>query len=190
MSNERLSSTVAAVGAALLLAACTSAQDSSSTPTPQPPTAAAPPPLTSAVAPQSPTSAAATPADSPVTASSSATATSANFLVVIGSQQYSATLADTDAARAFSARFPLTVDMHDVNSNEKAFGLPDELPAAPTNPGTVRTGDVMLYGTDTLVLFYESFDTSYTYSTLGSLDAPGELFTARGTGDVTVTFTR
>ena len=48
----------------------------------------------------------------------------------------------------------------------------------------------MLYGSSTIVLFYESFDTSYAYSRIGRLDAPDRLAEMLGAGDVTVTFAK
>ncbi len=108
--------------------------------------------------------------------------------VGVGSTQFSAALADTATARAFAERLPLTLDMTDVNSNEKAFELAETLPADPANRGTIRSGDLMLYGSDTIVLFYETFDTSYAYTRIGRLDDPDSLADVLGAGDVTVTF--
>jgi|SRR6478752_2811882 hypothetical protein len=108
--------------------------------------------------------------------------------VSIGTAQFSATLADTDTARAFADRLPLTLDMTDVNSNEKAFDLAEALPGAAQNPEIVHIGDLMLYGSNTIVLFYESFDTSYAYARIGRLDAPDMLADVLGAADVTVTF--
>ncbi len=78
--------------------------------------------------------------------------------------------------------------MTDVNSNEKAFELTEALPGASANPGTITNGELMLYRSNTIVLFYESFDTSYSYARIGRLDDPVGLAEVLGAGDVTVTF--
>ena len=57
----------------------------------------------------------------PASAATAATVAAQGVITVtIGTAEFSATLADTETARAFADRLPLTVNMRDVNSNEKA----------------------------------------------------------------------
>lgn len=90
--------------------------------------------------------------------------------MTIGDQRFTVTLADTEAARGFLARLPLSLDMADLDGNEKHADLGQPLPSAATRPGTIRAGDVMLYGTRTVVVFYETFRSSYAYTRLGRVD--------------------
>lgn len=110
--------------------------------------------------------------------------------MTIGERRFAVTLADTDAARAFAARLPLTLDMTDLNGNEKKFDLPTALPANPSRPGTIRNGDIMLYGTNTVVVFYLTFDSPYSYTRLGRVDDAAGLAQALGERSVRVLFSR
>ena len=71
--------------------------------------------------------------------------------------------------------------------HEKYYYLPAALPTQPYSPGTINAGDLMLWGADCLVLFYDTFATSYSYTRLGKIaDATG-LADALGRGGVAVT---
>lgn len=100
--------------------------------------------------------------------------------MTIGERRFAITLADNEATRAFAAMLPLTIDMADLNGNEKHADLPAALPANASRPGTIRNGDLMLYGSKTLVLFYLGFDSSYAYTRLGRVDDPAGLAQALG----------
>ena len=82
----------------------------------------------------------------------------------------------------------MSVSMDELNGNEKYYYLPGRLPTSPLNPGTIRTGDLMLYGSDCIVLFYETFRTSYSYTPIGRLDSTSGLPAAVGAGSVAVRF--
>ena len=82
----------------------------------------------------------------------------------------------------------MTVNMSEMNNNEKYYYLPENLPTASSNPGRIQTGDLMLYGSSCVVLFYKTFSTSYSYTRLGRVDNPVGLASALGSGNVTVTF--
>lgn len=108
--------------------------------------------------------------------------------IQIGSQTFTATLADTEAARALTEHLPMTLAMSELNGNEKYHYMDFSLPTAAQNPGAIEAGDLMLYGGNCLVLFYKSFSTSYSYTALGHIDDPEGLAQAVGAGDVEVSF--
>ena len=110
--------------------------------------------------------------------------------MAVGERRFAVTLADNDAARAFAAQLPLTLDMPDLNGNEKHAKLPKVLPASATRPGTIRNGDRMLWGADTLVVFYLPFDSSYSYTRLGRIEDAAALPKVLGRGQVRVMFTK
>lgn len=111
-----------------------------------------------------------------------------NLKITVGSASFSATLENNAAAAAFKALLPMTVDMLELNGNEKYYNLSGSLPTASSSPGTIQTGDLMLYGSSCLVLFYETFRTSYSYTRLGRIGNPSGLASALGSGSINVTF--
>lgn len=117
------------------------------------------------------------------------TATAKTLTIQVGTTAFTAMLQDNDTARAFVEQLPMTVTMGELNGNEKFYYLPKSLPADSRRPGTLRTGDLMLYGSDCLVLFYETFSSSYSYTPIGNMEDPAGLAAALGSGSVQVTFT-
>ena len=108
--------------------------------------------------------------------------------ITVNSQTFTATLLENNSAKAFKEMLPLTNNMTELNGNEKYYDFPNSLPTNTSNPGTIKNGDLMLYGSKTLVLFYKTFSTTYSYTKLGSVDDVTGLATALGSGNVTVTF--
>ncbi len=108
--------------------------------------------------------------------------------ITVNSKIFTATLLDNNSAKAFKELLPLTIKMNELNSNEKYHDFSHSLPTNSSNPGTINNGDLMLYGSKTLVLFYKSFSTSYNYTKLGKIDDVKGLATSLGSGNVTVTF--
>ncbi|MBD5111305.1 MAG: hypothetical protein HDT42_02040 [Ruminococcaceae bacterium] len=108
--------------------------------------------------------------------------------ITVNGRAFSATLYDNETARAFKERLPLTLDMSELNGNEKYYYLPEGLPKNSSRPSGINTGDIMLYGSDCLVIFYDSFSTSYSYTPIGKIDGPNGLAAALGSGNVQVSF--
>lgn len=114
--------------------------------------------------------------------------TSSRLKIRIGSKTFTATLLNNVTVTAFKSRLPMTVSMSELNGNEKLYRFPDNLPTNASNPRNINLGDLMIYGSNTLVLFYQSFPTSYSYTKLGRIDDAAGLAAAVGSGSVTVTF--
>lgn len=111
-----------------------------------------------------------------------------NLKISVGPASFNVTLENNATVAAFKVLLPMTVNMSEMNGNEKYYYLPENLPATSSNPGTIRTGDLMLYGSSCIVLFYKAFSTSYSYTPLGRVNNPSGLASALGSGSATVTF--
>ncbi len=108
--------------------------------------------------------------------------------VTINGEEFSATLEDNETVRELLTRLPLTIEMEDLNGNEKYYYLDESLPQNNTNVGRIERGDIMLFGNDCLVLFYKSFETPYSYTRVGKIDDVDNLEEQFGQGSVRITF--
>jgi len=108
--------------------------------------------------------------------------------IAVGDKQFPVNLESSDTVTALTEMLPLTLDMSELNGNEKYYYLDTSLPSSPEKVGHISEGDIMLYGDSCLVVFYESFDTSYSYTKIGHISDTSGLADALGTGGVTVTF--
>ncbi|TDE31392.1 hypothetical protein E0I61_01455 [Flavobacterium ranwuense] len=108
--------------------------------------------------------------------------------ITVNSQTFTATLLDNNSAKAFKEMLPLTINMTELNGNEKYYDLPNNFPTNLPNSGTIKNGDLMLFGSKTFVLFYKTHSTSYSYTKLGMVDDVTGLATALGSGNVIVSF--
>lgn len=106
----------------------------------------------------------------------------------IGGTAFPAVLEDNDTARAFAALLPMALPMTELNGNEKYHYLMDPLPAAPERVGHIEAGEIMLFGEDCVVVFYQSFDTPYSYTRIGRIVSAESLAECLGPGDADVAF--
>ena len=93
-----------------------------------------------------------------------------NINVSINSKKYNATIENNETAKTFITRLPQEFNMEELNGNEKYVYMDNPLPTNSMNPKHIKSGDIMLYGSDCLVIFYKSFDTNYSYTKIGHID--------------------
>jgi hypothetical protein len=112
----------------------------------------------------------------------------AKIKITVGSASFVVSTYDNATAKAFIALLPMTISMNELNGNEKYHYLSGNLPSSPIYPSTIHTGDLMLYGQSCIVLFYETFTSSYSYTPIGYIDNPAGLKTVLGSNNSTVKF--
>lgn len=90
--------------------------------------------------------------------------------VTINDKEYTINLENNETAREFLNHLPLELNMSELNGNEKYVYIDFTLPTNATKPEQISAGDVMLYGNNCLVIFYETFNTQYSYTKIGHID--------------------
>lgn len=108
--------------------------------------------------------------------------------IIINDKVFTAEIYDNETARSFISMLPITLDMQDLNNNEKYCYLSDNLATNTFYPEQIHAGDIMLYNSNCLVLFYKSFSTSYGYTAIGKIDDITGLKQAVGNGNIQITF--
>ena len=112
----------------------------------------------------------------------------APFKLTIGGTVFNAELANNATAQAFDALLPTSLSMTELNGNEKYKYLDTTLPTNASCPGTIHAGDILLYGNNCVVVFYKTFNTSYSYTKIGKITDPTGLEAAVGSGGVEIQF--
>ena len=103
---------------------------------------------------------------------------------IINGKEYVINLEDNETANSFTNLLPQELNMSELNGNEKYIYLDTTLPTNSSNPKRINAGDVMIYGDNCLVIFYKTFDTSYSYTKIGHIDNLPNL----GNGSISVKF--
>ena len=106
--------------------------------------------------------------------------------VVIANKNYDLVLNNNTASGEFKKLLPQTYTMSELNGNEKYVYLNTSLTSNPINVGKINAGDLMLYQNNCIVLFYKTFNTTYSYTPLGHVNNLGNL----GSSDVIVKFVK
>lgn len=109
--------------------------------------------------------------------------------VIIEEVEFEVELAPDAAGEAFAAMFPFEMPMTDLNHNEKYFYTVARIPRKEYLPGHIECGDIMLWGSDCIVLFYKSFNNPFPYTRLGKItDSRGLAELLAGKENVKVRF--
>ena len=107
-----------------------------------------------------------------------------NIKVTINDKIYNINLENNNTVEEFINLLPQEYNMNDLNNNEKYVYIDKSLSTNSYNPKHIEKGDVMLFGNNCLVIFYESFDTSYSYTKIGHIDNLDDL----GNGSIIAKF--
>ena len=114
------------------------------------------------------------------------TETTMTIRITAGGKTFTADIEDSETGKAFIAKLPLTLDMNELNGNEKyCYGI--ALPDADQYFDSIAAGDLMLYSGNCIVLFYGSAG-GYSYTRIGKLSSTDGLSSALGSSKVTVLF--
>ncbi|MBY0540056.1 MAG: hypothetical protein K2P52_01400 [Campylobacterales bacterium] len=108
--------------------------------------------------------------------------------VIIGTKVFVATLFENETAKEFKRILPITLNMTDLNKNEKYFHFSKSFPMDKFSPKMINSGDLMLWNDNSLVLFYKTFSTNYQYTKVGKIDNPNMLAQTLGNDDIKITF--
>ena len=113
-----------------------------------------------------------------------------SVIITVNGKEFNAVFYNNETANAFINMMPLTLNMNELNGNEKYYNLSTTLPVNSERVGSIKKGDIMLYGSNCIVIFYESFNTSYSYTKIGYIENTENLSSALGSGSVSVTFNK
>ena len=108
--------------------------------------------------------------------------------VIIGTKVFVATLFENETAKEFKRMLPISLNMSDLNKNEKYFHFSKNFSMDKFSPKMINSGDLMLWNDNSLVLFYETFSTNYQYTKVGKIDNPNMLAQTLGSDDIKITF--
>ena len=106
--------------------------------------------------------------------------------ISVGEQIFYANLENNPSTQELIKKLPLEVEMTELNGNEKYYKFVENFPSDDKKISEIREGDLMLYGSSYLVIFYKNFSTSYSYTRLGKIENPANLSEILGDGNIRV----
>lgn len=111
-------------------------------------------------------------------------------VITVNGQIFRAVFYNNKTANALLKQMPMTLNMNELNGNEKYHFFNKEFPTNEKSPGKIKAGDIMLYGSDCLVTFYKTFTTSYRYTSVGYVEDASRFAKAVGNGNIKISFSK
>lgn len=112
-----------------------------------------------------------------------------NIKLKINGKIFTAKLNNGSAAKKLKSMLPFTITMNELNGNEKYHYFDTEFSGEEKTFKTINAGDLMIYGGDCLVLFYDKIENSpFSYIKVGTLSSIDGLKSVLGSGNVKVKF--
>ena len=108
------------------------------------------------------------------------------YFIKINDAEFPFELKNTPVANEIKKKLPFTVKMTNFNKNELYYKFDESFEKDEKSVGTINIGDIHLYQSNTLVLFYKTFSTSYSYTEIGKLLNTTDLEKIIGTDDINV----
>ncbi len=108
--------------------------------------------------------------------------------LILNNKTFTATLENNQTVQELIQNLPMTLNMSDLHSNEKYNYLNSSLTTNSSIPRMINAGDIKLYGNNCLVVFYDDFRNSYSYTNLGRVDNVDDFVADLGSGSVNIRF--
>ena len=112
-----------------------------------------------------------------------------NINLEVNGYKFVIELLDNETTKEVISMLPLTIEMEDM-PHEKYYYFDDTFTTNSERVNYINIGDVMLYGNSCLVIFYESFSTSYSYTRLGKIKDTTNLASVLGSDKVVVNLSK
>lgn len=110
--------------------------------------------------------------------------------IKINNFSYDVQLENNETTKELLELMPINITMNELNNNEKYYYFDSNFSTKNEKVRTINKGDILLYGSNCLVIFYDTFDTSYSYTRVGKIINPENLQEIVGTGKVNVLITK
>ena len=89
--------------------------------------------------------------------------------ITVGNKVFKADIEASETGKAFIAKLPLTLDMSELNGNEKYHYLMNALPSVPERVEHIEAGDITLIWDSCVVVFYQSFNMPCAHTHIGRI---------------------